>query len=113
VTNGALSPQQQRRQHYFAPRADPWNDFDESWSENTPDYLMVYPGPRGPVPTRHSEAVREGWENYRLLTLLKQRGRHAELAALLKAYAAGTEPVEILRLRALRIAAAAPNAARR
>ena len=40
----------------------------------------------------------------RLLTLLKQQGQRAELAALLKDYAAGQSP-ETLRLRALRVAA--------
>jgi len=90
---------------YYAPRGNPWNDFDAE----APDYLTVYPGPRGPIPTRTSESVREGWEDFRLLTLLQQRAAKepkvkAELAAILKAYAANA-PVEALRLRALRAAA--------
>ncbi|MCC6446865.1 MAG: DUF4091 domain-containing protein [Armatimonadetes bacterium] len=89
---------------YYAPRGNPWSDFDEDWFENLPDYLMVYPGPRGPIPTRHSEAVREGWEDYRLLSLLRQRGPRAELEAILKAYRAGELPAA-LRLRALKAAA--------
>lgn len=89
---------------YYAPRGDPWNDFDAGPGENTPDYQMVYPGPRGPVPTRQSESVRRGWEDYCLLTLLKQRGLRAELAALLNDYAAG-QPPAILRLRALHVVA--------
>ena len=93
---------------YFAPRGDPWNDSDGGLHENMPDYLMVYPGPRGPVPTRQSESVREGWEDYRLLTLLRQRGLSAELSALLKGYTAGQSP-ETLRLRALRAAVTAPR----
>jgi hypothetical protein len=88
---------------YYAPRDNPWNDLDGA--ENLPDYTMVYPGPRGPIPTRQSESLREGWEDYRLLTLLKERGRTAELAAILKAYAAG-QPPHILRLQALRTIAA-------
>ena len=66
---------------------------------------MVYPGPRGPVPTRQSETVREGWEDYCLLTLLKQQGRKAELAAILKSYEAG-EPMAKLREQALRVVTA-------
>jgi hypothetical protein len=86
---------------YYSPEGDPWNDFDSG----NPDYIMVYPGPRGPIPSRTSESVREGWEQYRLLSLLKQQGRTAELAALLKDYAGGEAP-DKLRTRALMLAAA-------
>ena len=87
---------------YYAPLGSPWNDLDGV--QNLPDYTMVYPGPRGPIPTRQSESLREGWEDYRLLSLLKERGRKAELDAILKAYAAGQSP-QTLRLQALRAAA--------
>jgi hypothetical protein len=88
---------------YYAPRGNPWDDSDADWrtDESAPDYQIVYPGPRGPVPTRQSEAVREGWEDYCLLTLLKERAGQEEVAALLKDRASG-KPVEDLRLRALR-----------
>lgn len=89
---------------YYAPRGNPWTDFDRSWHEDRPDYLMVYPGPRGPIPTRPSEAVREGWEDYRALTLLKQRGKGKLLRELFEGYEAG-EALTELRLRALRAAA--------
>lgn len=91
---------------YYAPRGNPWTDLDRDWytNEDLPDYQMVYPGPRGPIATRQSEAVREGWEDYRLLTLLRDRGLEAELASLLADYAGGAAP-EGLRLRALRAAA--------
>jgi hypothetical protein len=89
---------------YYAPRGNPWNDMDADWLEDRPDYLMVYPGPRGPIATRQSEAVREGWEDYCLLTLLGQRGMDAEVERILQAYADGAEP-EALRLRALQAAA--------
>lgn len=93
---------------YYAPRGNPWSDFDADWytGEDRPDYLMVYPGPRGPIPTRQSEAVRQGWEDYRLLTLLREKGMEDELNALLAAYEA-EEAMETLRLRALRAAARA------
>jgi hypothetical protein len=89
---------------YYAPRESPWTDFDQSWTEDLPDYQMVYPGPRGPIPTRQSEAVREGWEDYRLLTLLRTQGRAAKVRALLEGYAAG-RPLTELRGEALEAAA--------
>jgi len=89
---------------YFAPRGNPWDDFDADWytGEDMPDYEMVYPGPRGPIPTRQSEAVREGWEDYCLLTLLAQTGKLAEAQALCTARDAG-ETLPALRERALRM----------
>jgi hypothetical protein len=98
---------------YYAPRGSAWNDFDGE----SADYLTVYPGPRGPIPTRLSESVREGWEEYCLLTLLKQRAAkdsrtRAELAAILRGY--GTkQPLQALRLRALRAALPAGSGGRR
>lgn len=91
---------------YYAPRGDPWNDTDAEWltGEDLPDYLMVYPGPRGPIPTRQSEAVRQGWQDYCLLTLLKGQGKTYELQAILSDYDRGV-PLERLRLRGLRTAA--------
>ena len=89
---------------YYSPIGDPWNDFDGAY----PDYIMVYPGPRGPIPTRTSENVREGWEDYRLLTLLRSQGKQAQISALLKAHEAG-EAGWNLRERALRMAAAKPT----
>ncbi|MDQ2732560.1 MAG: hypothetical protein M3Y56_12955, partial [Armatimonadota bacterium] len=64
----------------------------------------VYPGPQGPIPTRQSEAVRQGWQDYCLLTLMRDRGLKEPLTAILKAYAAG-EPMETLRARAMRAVA--------
>jgi hypothetical protein len=91
---------------YYAPRGDPWNDTDAEWltGEDLPDYLMVYPGPRGPIPTRQSEAVRQGWQDYCLLTLLKGQGKTYELQAILSDYDRGAS-LETLRLRGLRMAA--------
>ena len=88
---------------YYSPIGDPWNDFDGDY----PDYEMVYPGPRGPIPTRTSQNVREGWEDFRLLTLLRAQGKKAQLAELLKAHAQG-ESLWSLRERALRMAATKP-----
>jgi hypothetical protein len=87
---------------YYASRGNPWTDLDGE--EKLPDYSLVYPGPRGPIPTRQSESVREGTEAFRLLTLIKQQGKQAALSGILKAYSA-EEPLAQLRLRALRLAA--------
>ena len=75
------------------PAGNPWDDFESGIS-----YQMVYPGPRGPVATRQSEALREGWEDWCLLNLLKEKGLDRILKELLRAYEAGT-PVEELRLK--------------
>lgn len=87
---------------YYAPRGNPWNDFDADWytGEDLPDYILVYPGPRGPIPTRQSEIIRRGWQDYCILTLMRERGMREELEALLKDYAAGQD-MDVLRLRAL------------
>lgn len=89
---------------YYRPEGSPWDDMDAS----LPDYSMVFPGPRGPIATRRSESVRQGWQDFRLLTLLKQRGRQAELDAILKGLAAG-EPLDTLHEQALRAASMAPR----
>ena len=90
---------------YYAPRGDPWSDLDRAiYGEAMPDYQMVYPGPRGPVPTRQSESAREGWEDFRLLSLLRDRGLHEALDPILRDYVAGA-PVATLSRRALDLAA--------
>jgi len=91
---------------YFAPRGNPWNDFDEGFitAENLPDYQVVYPGPRGPIPTRHAEAFREGWEDYRLLSLLSKQ-KPEVFKKVIKAYKDGKD-IEKLRLMALEALAA-------
>lgn len=93
---------------WYSPRGSAWNHLDrnppgeglqEPW-----DYQVVYPGPRGVIRTRHSEALREGWEDWRLLHLLEEAGLEETLEELLAAYEAGEPPAE-LRERALRAAA--------
>ena len=91
---------------YYGPRGDPWDDFDwvEANGQTSPDFVMVYPGPRGPIPTRQSEAVREGYEDYCLITLLRQHGKKAEVDAIVRDFKRGV-PMTELRLRALKAAA--------
>lgn len=89
---------------YYRPDADPWNDFDRTGPNASPDFSMVYPGPRGPIATRHSEAVREGYEDYRLMDLLRKQGKNREADAIVRDYK-NNLPLTELRLRALKAAA--------
>ena len=93
---------------YYSPRASAWNHFDrnppgEGLQEQS-DYEMNYPGPRGIIVTRHSEALRQGWEDWRLLNLLKSQGKQLVLDGLLRDYHRDV-PTEVLHDRAVRAAA--------
>jgi hypothetical protein len=102
---------------YYGPREDPYTDYDPPGSET--DYQVVYPGPRGPVPSRQAEAFRDGWEDYRLLSLLAAYGSPQAKQAVAEACARipmGREPLtatglttpvdfEAIRLGLLRTAA--------
>ena len=93
---------------YYSPRASAWNHFDRNprgeGLREPSDYQMNYPGPGGIIVTRHSEALRQGWEDWRLLNLLKDQGRQSVVDGLLRDYYRGV-PTEILHDRALRAAA--------
>jgi hypothetical protein len=101
---------------YHAPSGDPWNDFDGGSSPGAePDWTVVYPGPAGPIASRASEALREGYEDYCLISLLKSTGKAAVADAIVKRFVpvdapgdkrGSREPLESLRLEALRAAAA-------
>lgn len=73
---------------YYVPSKDAWNDFDSPAYAGF-DYEIVYPGPAGFVPTIESESMRESWDDYRLLTLLKQQGKTAEVTDILRQYQSG------------------------
>lgn len=97
---------------YYGPRGDPYSDYEPEGSET--DYQIVYPGPRGPVPSRQAEAYRDGWEDYRLLTLLAASEEPEAKQAIEYAVAQipmGREPLtahvdfEALRSRLLQAAA--------
>ncbi len=102
---------------YYAPRGDPYTDYEPEGSET--DYCVVYPGPYGPVPTRQAEAFRDGWEDYRLLILLKESKKNEAKKVLNEALskipmgrepltATGIEPsvdFEQIRIKLLRAAA--------
>ena len=40
--------------------------------DGTINYQCVYGGLNGPVPTRASESIREGWQDYRIMQLVKE-----------------------------------------
>ena len=67
---------------------------------------MVHPGPNGPISTRQSEAVREGWEDYCLLSLLHTQHKEQALEAILQSYQENKASLTEPRQRALRAAAA-------
>ncbi len=64
-------------------------------------YQMVFPGPNGAIITPIYEEMREGWEDYRLLTALRQQGKTGVLQQILKDYEKSV-PFAELRLRGLR-----------
>ncbi len=89
---------------WYSPRASAWNHFDRNppghGLREPSDYQMLYPGPRGLIPTRHSESLREGYEDWRLIHLLQASEGDTTLAPILQAYRAGTPPLQ-LRQQAL------------
>jgi hypothetical protein len=91
---------------WYSPRGSAWNHFDQSppgqGFREPSDYQIVYPGPRGVIPTRQSEALREGWEDWRLLNLIKDRHQQAFLDQLYEEYHTGQTSLEDLRLKALK-----------
>ena len=93
---------------FYSPRGCAWNHFDRNPKgeglREPNDYSVVYPGPRGFIPTRHSEALRQGKEDFQLLKLLEQQGKSDTLKSLIEQFRRGVAPA-ILRLEALRAAA--------
>lgn len=59
---------------YHQPRLDCWNNImcPELDEDATINYQCVYAGVNGPVPTRASELIREGVQDYRLMKMLRQ-----------------------------------------
>lgn len=89
---------------FYSPRGCAWDHFDRNpvgeGLQEPNDYSIVYPGPIGFVPTRQSEALRQGKEDFQLLHLLRQQGKTELLSQLMKRYRQGEAP-ERLRLEAL------------
>lgn len=85
---------------YYRPEGDPWCDFDGTAWVQMADYALVYPGEKGPIPTRASEAAREGYQDYRLMKLLERSNPEA-YQEVLDAYINGEQDFDRLRESAL------------
>jgi hypothetical protein len=98
---------------YYAPTGDPWDDFDGGSSPGAePDWSVIYPGPTGAIASRASEALREGYEDWCLINLLKSTGKQAVADAIVAKFIPvdgggdrkNAAPLESLRLEALKAA---------
>lgn len=58
---------------YYCPRLNSWDNTVRPYEnvDGTINYQCVYGGLNGPVPTRASESIREGWQDYRIMQLVK------------------------------------------
>ncbi len=83
---------------YYAPRGNPWDI--RTWSQLNYRYQMVFPGPGGPIIMPIYEIMRDGWEDYHLLSELRRLGRGELVDSLLDGWRQGEAPAA-LRLRAL------------
>lgn len=79
---------------YYAPRGNPWDI--STWSSLEYSYQMIFPGPHSPVTTPLYEEMRDGWEDYRLLHALREKGKDEFLSGILEAYRNG-QPLSTLR----------------
>lgn len=84
---------------YYYPRGNPWDV--STWVELDMSYLMVLSGPNGPILTPVYEDMREGWEDYRMLSALREKGKADVVMDLLRGYDSG-RPFAELRVEALR-----------
>ena len=87
---------------YHEPRLNSWdNTMCPSLHEDgTINYQCVYSGVNGPVPTRASELIREGVQDYRLMQLLKAADPSL-YAQLQREYLEGNRDFDSLKARAL------------
>ncbi len=70
---------------YYAPQGNPWDI--RTWKMYGYEALMVLPLENGVAVTPSYEELREAWEDWRLLTALKETGKTEVLDALLKEFA--------------------------
>ena len=70
---------------YYAPQGNPWDI--RTWKMYGYEALMVLPLENGVAVTPSYEELREAWEDWRLLTALKEAGKTEVLDALLKEFA--------------------------
>jgi hypothetical protein len=70
---------------YYSPTGNPWDI--RTWKMYGYEALMVLPLENGVAVTPSYEELREAWEDWRLLTALKETGKTEVLDALLKEFA--------------------------
>lgn len=60
---------------YYCPRLDTWNNrlVMDRHVDFTINYQCVHAGVNGPVPTRASEGIREGYQDFRIMQRLKEK----------------------------------------
>ncbi len=87
---------------YYNPRLNSWDNCmrDSEHVDGTINYQCVYGGINGPVPTRASEAIREGYQDYRIMQLVKEKAPEV-YRALQEQYLSGDYTFERLREQAL------------
>lgn len=78
---------------YYAPRGNPWDI--RTWGSLDYRYQMVFPLENDVAVTPIYETMREAWEDYRLLTALRDAGRDGLLADLLAEYEKATDYADI------------------
>lgn len=61
-----------------------YNIGDNPWARTQFEYALVYPGRTKPVTSRRWEAVREGLEDFRILTALRERLEDGQLDAAVR-----------------------------
>lgn len=87
---------------YYCPRLNSWDNAVRPYEnvDGTINYQCVYGGLNGPVPTRASEAIREGWQDYRIMQLVREQAPET-YRRLQKQYLSGEYTFEGLRREAL------------
>jgi hypothetical protein len=69
---------------YYSPQGNPWDI--RTWKQYDYRYQMVFPLCDDVAVTPLYELMREAWEDYRLLTALRQSGKNELLQKLLESY---------------------------
>lgn len=95
---------------YYCPRLDSWDNTvrPQENVDGTINYQCVYGGMYGPIPTRASEAQRAGYEDHRLMALLREHAPSVH-RRLKEMYLAGEAAPEALRSMALDALTAPPE----
>ena len=75
---------------YYTPRGNPWDI--RTWKMYGYEALMVLPLENGVAVMPSYEEMREAWEDYRLLTALREAGKKDVLDALLKEFGDSFDP---------------------